>query len=115
MVAIRGSTDFPVLYSTNTVAEFFEGLDDFCDDGVGFRPFRPLARVFKFTGVANLVNDKTNVPKPSQFVENIQNQIESTIGGFIGGLGSVPLLGGAGGIKMPPMPPAPPGFPKIFG
>ncbi len=94
-----GATEVRNLYDQNVVSDFFEGLDDIIDDGVGFRPFRPVARIWKFVAPANVIYDKTKVPKPWQVAEQLQDQIEGAISSAFGRLGAFP-----GGFKLPPIP-----------
>ena len=53
-----------------------ETVDNRLDDVIGVRPLRAVGRIATSVAPANVINNITNIPKPSQAIEGAQDNIE---------------------------------------
>ncbi len=56
-----------------------ETIDNRIDDLIGLRPLRTIAKPLTSLAPANVIHNATNLPKPSQLIEEAESKIDSDI------------------------------------
>jgi hypothetical protein len=60
----------------DAMLNIMETIDNRLDDVIGARPLRAVGRIATSIAPANVINNFTNIPKPSQAIEGAQDNIE---------------------------------------